>query len=236
MSLYGSLIGTHPDLKIWHPDWLSVKDLHPALRRELAKLSGRVLDVGCGTKPYASWMTQASEVIGVDVNPNSAADVIITPETPWPFEDGSFDAVFSSQAFEHVRDIDHVNAEVFRVLKPGGLFVLSIPFYHNEHGVPEDYRRWTRYGLAEDYRSHYEIVEVQTLGGVGSVLGVVQLNWVGLSFERLPGHRKLGHVLWPLWALLCGLLGLQGVVFDALDKTGAFYTNAILIARKSIAS
>lgn len=177
-------------------------------------------------------MTSASDVIGVDVSPASAADVIIQPETAWPFEDASFDAVFSSQAYEHIRDIGHVNSEVLRVLKPGGLFILSVPFYHNEHGVPEDYRRWTRYGLAEDYRRDYDVEEVVVLGGVGSVLGVVQINWFALAFERIPGQRKLAHVLWPFWALLCGLLGIQGVIFDALDKTGAFYTNAILIARK----
>lgn len=232
MSLYGKLIGTHPDLTIWHPDWLSVKDLHPALRRHLSTLTGRVLDVGCGQKPYTPWMTSAQEVIGVDVSPTTAADVIITPDQTWPFEDGSFDAVFSSQAYEHIRDIEHVNSEVLRVLKSGGLFVLSVPFYHNEHGVPEDYRRWTRYGLARDFERDYEVLGVEALGGVGSVLGVAQINWLSLSFRRLSGHRRIGQVTWPLWAAYCGFHAATASLFDRFDRTGAFYTNLILIARK----
>jgi SAM-dependent methyltransferase len=44
-----------------------------------------------------------------------------------PFEDNSFDYVVNNQVFEHVEDIDHVLAEIYRVLKPGGLVLSLFP-------------------------------------------------------------------------------------------------------------
>ncbi|MDG4903592.1 MAG: methyltransferase domain-containing protein [Mesorhizobium sp.] len=47
------------------------------------------------------------------------------PPGPLPFTDASFDVVFSKDALLHVRDKDALFAEIFRVLKPGGVFAAS---------------------------------------------------------------------------------------------------------------
>ena len=53
----------------------------------------------------------------------------------FPFDDGSFDAVFSWSAFEHVRDVQPVLKEMKRVLAPGGaVFVQVYPWYHSRLG------------------------------------------------------------------------------------------------------
>ncbi len=48
-----------------------------------------------------------------------------------PYEDDFFDCVLSSDVFEHVRLDDNAFHEVFRVLKPGGMFVLQAPYGHS---------------------------------------------------------------------------------------------------------
>jgi len=49
------------------------------------------------------------------------------------FDDASFDVVLTSDVMEHVRDCDAAHAEIFRILKPGGVYVFNVPY--DEHAV-----------------------------------------------------------------------------------------------------
>ena len=53
------------------------------------------------------------------------ADFVQAPPGPLPFADGAFDVVFSKDALLHVPDKDALFREIFRVLKPGGVFAAS---------------------------------------------------------------------------------------------------------------
>jgi SAM-dependent methyltransferase len=100
----------------------------------------RVLDVACG-EGYGSALLarHASRVVGADISPDAIghararyADV---PNVEFaaadcaalPFADASFDAVVSFETIEHIRAQEDFLDEVRRVLRPGGLFVLSSP-------------------------------------------------------------------------------------------------------------
>jgi len=98
-----------------------------------------VLDFGCGWGGETLWLAaQVRSVVGVDIDraairqANHAAAAghanncrfIQAPTGGLPFADRSFDAVFSTNTFEHVMDLDTVFRELFRVLRPGGV-VLS---------------------------------------------------------------------------------------------------------------
>src|SRR2546430_14789614 len=73
--VYGSLCGTHPQIRRWHFQWLATKDLYRELRQILPELNGRLLDVGCGDKPYLKWASKARDYVGLDVTSESAADI-----------------------------------------------------------------------------------------------------------------------------------------------------------------
>lgn len=126
---------------------------HPPYRAKIQSFaeqcSGRVLDLGCGSKPYREWFDiNDGEYIGVDISSND--DVNATADAlQLPFKSGSFDYVMSNQVLEHVPDPFQFFEEVARVLKPGGgaLITTNQSFYL--HGVPNDYFRYTRYGLSE---------------------------------------------------------------------------------------
>ena len=55
----------------------------------------------------------------------SVLDFVQAPPGPLPFADAAFDVVFSKDALLHVPDKDALFAEIFRVLKPGGVFAAS---------------------------------------------------------------------------------------------------------------
>ena len=99
----------------------------------------RVLDVGCGTG-YGSAMvaSRVHEVVGIDTSEEAVAwarakheldnlEFMTMPATRLSFPDASFDAAYSIQVIEHMKDVELHLSEMVRVLKPGGRFVVATP-------------------------------------------------------------------------------------------------------------
>lgn len=115
---------------------------HTRLISTLRRLSAgsRVLDLGCGH----GWFTNAMavrgyEACGVDMS-RSAIDAArqrypgirfetLGPQGQIPAESETFDAVWSSEVIEHVFDVHAHLAEINRVLKTGGLYILTTPYH-----------------------------------------------------------------------------------------------------------
>ena len=95
----------------------------------------RVLDLGCRSGALAEAYLEGNEVIGIDVDREELAEAerrgVTTMwadvDEPLPFDDASFDAVVAGELLEHVRFPDRLLEEVRRVLRPGGVFVGSVP-------------------------------------------------------------------------------------------------------------
>jgi SAM-dependent methyltransferase len=234
--IYDSIIGWvcgRPRLYPWHFQWLAVSALYEDLRRVLPTLRGLVLDVGCGDKPYAQWLTSAQEHVGLDVYAGPEVDVVVDGQGAWPLAAESFDAVLCTQVLEHVTDLDHVLGEVRRVLRSNGLLIVSAPFAYNEHGAPHDYRRFSVRGLEQLFRRDYEILETRTEGGIASTCFVLAFNWLDAATDLSRPTRILKAISLPLWVPVCAMLNLVGWLLDKLDYTGAFYGNCFLVARKT---
>jgi SAM-dependent methyltransferase len=134
--VYEGICGRIPNERPWHFQWLTRRLLRRALKPVLAKLSGRVIDVGCGSKPYRLYFGAVSEYIGLDIFPGPQVDVHVQPGMPWPLEDNRFDVVLCTEVLEHVQDLGQMLGELFRVLAPGGILVVTTPFIYNVHGAP----------------------------------------------------------------------------------------------------
>jgi SAM-dependent methyltransferase len=112
-------------------------EIVPLVVDELAA-SRRILDLGCGEGQIARALRRAPgdrTVVGIDPSWNQLANGVVAGEgvgfcrgagEELPFADGSFDAVYCCLAIEHTTDADAVLAEVSRVLRPGGCFLLLI--------------------------------------------------------------------------------------------------------------
>jgi SAM-dependent methyltransferase len=97
-----------------------------------------VLDAGCGTGYGAAELSRASQVVGVDASTEavaharlnfSGAGVHFFPAVceALPFADGSFDLVVAFEVIEHLERWQDFLAEARRVLRPGGLLLVSTP-------------------------------------------------------------------------------------------------------------
>lgn len=130
---------------LWGRGWLS-----PGGPDELARLlegedlhGKHVLDIGCGAGGIDCLLVSeygAAKVTGIDVEApvletararaeevglSDRIDLVKVEPGPFPFADESFDVVFSKDSIVHIPDKHGLAREVFRVLKPGGVFVAS---------------------------------------------------------------------------------------------------------------
>jgi len=97
----------------------------------------RILDFGCHDGAFGAELRKHRRIdyIGVDRNRDAirrAADGIVIKESvhPLPFADGEFDAVTMFEVLELIAHQDRTLREVHRVLKPGGLLLVSVPRRH----------------------------------------------------------------------------------------------------------
>jgi 2-polyprenyl-3-methyl-5-hydroxy-6-metoxy-1,4-benzoquinol methylase len=165
----------------------------------VARMSGhaghrvRALDVGCGEGHFSAALAREGvEGVAVDVaaEPLRRAlarapglDVrLVEPEGELPFEDGSFDLVWAGEVIEHVADTSRWLSELRRVLRSGGVLLVSTPDYgplsrlwfalsqsaFEERFDPrsDHLRFYTRRALADLYADFgFEDVEVVAVGG-----------------------------------------------------------------------
>ena len=104
-------------------------------RRHVGGPGRRVLDLGCRDGSLSRAYADGNEIVGVDADREAlAAAGKLGIETHWAdldeplaFDDASFDVVVAGELLEHLRDPHRIVDDARRVLRPGGVFVASVP-------------------------------------------------------------------------------------------------------------
>ena len=128
-----------------------VRGPHVAFLRSEAReiLPGSsVLDVGAGIAPFRELFAH-TRYVTCDWEQSSYDEQvdIRAPATAIPVDDGSFDAIVCTEVLEHVPEPKVVLAELHRILRSGGLLLMTVPFVWFLHEEPYDYYRYTPHGL-----------------------------------------------------------------------------------------
>lgn len=227
------IIGVHPKTRIFHPQYLVNENLRAAIEKiffiERSKKSDeQILDVGCGLKPY-SYLSNEQNWYGIDIYAGPKVDLVINGTDKWDLKDNSFDAVLCTEVLEHAIDPDLVLDEIWRVLKPNGVAMITCPFIYGVHGEPNDFRRYTYFGLLK-MADKFEVLDYGMLGGVGSSLAINFNNWISASLAK---NIWINLALSPISWLIFSLVNFVAKGFDFIDKTNAFGTNSWISIRKS---
>ncbi len=207
-----------------------------SIQRLAPRLQGRMMDFGCGRKPYQS-LFQVDEYIGVDYdNPghphdNEAIDVYYDGRT-LPFPDKDFDSIFSSEVFEHVFNLPQILPELARVLKPGGLMLLTCPFAFCEHEQPNDYARYTSFAMRHMLeQAGFEMVEQLKTGN--SIEAIYQLRLVYIHQHITPIVRKIPVVRSVFRLFTYTIMNLAALGLSRLLPAGKdLYLNNVILCRK----
>ncbi len=128
---------------------------------------GRVLDIGSKDSPYKD-VIQFDEFVRLDMSPESHPDICCDVHNI-KAEDQSFEAVIATELLEHCYDPQRVVSEIYRVLKDGGVCLLSTRFMYRYHPDPKDYYRFTRDSL-EMLFNRFKSVEIYEHGNKIQVL------------------------------------------------------------------
>jgi SAM-dependent methyltransferase len=149
-----------------------------------APSSARVLDVGCGGKPYQPFFAHVAAYVGVDVD-NPHADLEGTAEE-LPVPDASFDVVLCTQVLEHAADPAKTVRELARATKPGGRVLASTHGVQVYHPNPVDLWRWTHAGLERLFADNGEwrSLTVRPGSGTAACVGMVVAIYVDLAARR----------------------------------------------------
>ncbi len=153
--------------------------VEPQIPRVLADLGpdARIVDLGAGGRKVSP-RTVCVDFLALH-NTDLVADV-----QRLPLRDDSVDAVIATGLFEHVEDVNALIAEIHRVVRPGGMAHIEMPFLQQYHDDPIDCRRMTVPGLAmEMERAGFETVRNGVHIGPTVTLTTLWTYYVALLFE-----------------------------------------------------
>ena len=230
----------HPEFtpSLFHPYYFIRHGLKDHIFKYAGHMKGKMMDFGCGSKPYRSFFS-VNEYIGVDYeneghpHHNEQIDVFYDGKS-LPFADEEFESVLCSEVFEHVFNLDDILKEINRVMKPGGKMIVTCPFVWNEHEVPYDYARYTRFALKSLLEKNgFEIIEYSKAGNF--ITAVTQLITL-YFFNAFKGiWRKFFLFRWIYKILFFLLPNIMGRILQKiLPLNQTLYLNNVLVARKMV--
>lgn len=198
-------------------------------------MRGRLLDFGCGSKPYKP-LFNVDEYIGTDIevsghdHTNEDIDVYYDGKT-LPFAAESFDGIFSSEVFEHLFNLPDILDELNRVLKPGGHMLITLPFVWDEHEIPYDYARYTSFGITHLLGEHgFSVVASQKT--TNYVATIFQM-WGAYVYQHIfPKNKIIRIALTPLFITPITVFGLA--LSTILPRNMNFFHNNVLVVQKPV--
>lgn len=184
----------------------------------------RTLDLGAGQSPYQSLFPNRialDRVFSHGLHVQGDAAML-------PFRDETFDCVLCTELLEHVMEPKMAVQEMWRILKPGGMVILTTRFCYPIHMAPHDFWRFTRHGLIYLFRG-WEIKAVEedttAFGAVGTLLQEDMCGEDGWLWEPF---RFFWRVIWRCYRLWTRARAARGV----LRPSGVAPAGYLLVARK----
>lgn len=195
-------------LKIRNLDRFYIRQsIFRVLENSLSNLNGDLLDIGCGKMPYKDYILKHSDVntyIGLDIENALEYDKAIKPDFIWngldmPFNDESFNCAIGTEVLEHCPEPENVLKEVYRVLKPEGIFFFTVPFLWNLHEVPHDEYRFTPFSLERHLKnSGFTDISIKATGGWHAAMAQMLGLWVRRSPLQSRKRYILSKLLMPI--------------------------------------
>jgi len=241
--------------------WIDLPLSHvlKSLRRIAPRARGRLLDVGCGDKPYASIFAPfVSSYLGVEkresfemthtASSGHARPDILYDGWTLPFDDASFETLLCVQVLEHTPDPQRLVSEMARVMTSDGLMILTAPFSFRVHEAPHDYFRYSPYGLRElCKKAGLEVFELEVQGMLWSLLAHKLNTFLTMRVARFGAVAQkigvLGHEpdvverprYWtlPIVAPAIAAIATSGRLLDKLVPDDSETLGYVVLARKA---
>lgn len=208
----GKLIASRDPIEVAYGDRLIadlVAGLYDANLKEY--VNGRLIDLGCGRVPfYEAYRPFADEVVCVDwgntMHKTNHLDYECDLNQKLPFGDSEFDTILLSDVLEHIADPMQLWQEMSRILSPGGLLLLNVPFFFRLHEEPFDFYRYTEFALTRFAKlNSFEVVLLQPIGGTPEIFA--DLLGKHARFVPIIGPKLVSGIHWFTRLLLSTSIG-----------------------------
>ncbi|MBP8974764.1 MAG: class I SAM-dependent methyltransferase [Anaerolineae bacterium] len=136
------------------------------LRQHAADVTGDVIAIGAGSdsdkegRHYRDYFSAAASYTTTDLTTERGAQLVVDARHMPEIADGAYHAVVCGSVLEHVDDYRAALSEMTRILKPGGVLILGLPFRQALHLEPHDYWRFTEHGIRYLLKEDYDILRL----------------------------------------------------------------------------
>ena len=224
----------HNNRKQWN--WLVYQNSDLFLNKYSPYYKGKLYDLGCGIRSYEDFFLQFVEnYIGIDWGVSvhdTKADILADLNQPLPIDSAVADTVVCLSVLEHLSEPQTLLNEAYRIMKPGAVMILQVPWQWRLHEEPYDFFRYTPYGLKHLFgKAGFETIEVEAMSGFFSTL-CLKFNYFTLGLITGPriirGFKKAFFL--PLW-----YIGQKvAPTLDKLDKYWASETQGYYVIAKKM--
>ena len=203
----------------------------------------KCVDIGSGTAPLKNVIKRSLKVeryYSIDIAPSDVTNVI-SDACALPFADNSIDMILSSEVLQHIENHKSALEEMARILRPGGLIIVTFPFNFGECDF-RDFRRWTLFGMSSELeQAGCSVNKADSRGG--ALLATVAC-WSSAIFNLIPGSRKswraersmmsyIHELVLQFLKLPFLVLGWIAVPLDKILPPLGFYVGGVVFATKS---
>lgn len=162
---------------------LQVASVYRSIRSLAQDFKGTILDVGCGASPYKFLFdANKAKYVGIDIVEADQFDyrnseVISFNGKDIPFADNTYDGVMCTEVLEHVHEYQALVDEIHRVMKPGSVLMLTVPWSARYHYIPFDFFRYTPSTLKLIFKDFKDVRIIGRGTDVTSIIAKVLVIW-----------------------------------------------------------
>ena len=229
--------------RLFYPNFALVRAALRDIRKSIPiDRVSTILDVGAGACPYRELIARVWNIdryLAVDLDPTDTTEVVADARR-LPVASNSVDMVVSFDVIQHIPFADVAVSEMYRILKPGGILIISFPFMYSECDF-RDFYRWTIDGMTlELERRNFSVLWSRRRGGTMYMLGSMLL-WGAQhllpgardGWRTRPGIRAYARAaLSYLFALPVIPIAWIGLLIDRAFPSRDVYMGAVMAAQK----
>ncbi len=207
------------------------------------KFEGRIIDVGCGEKPYKNLFKNSSKYECIDFRHYSKNKTFNSEKPDFyfknnylvdyklPFKNESYENSFSFEVLEHHLLPNVFINEMIRVTKKGGFMLITVPFLGGLHEEPNDFQRYTKYGLIEliTKGKKCKIMEVNSYGSLFSVIS----NLLNEYLSNFANKNKTFYMISIIIYLPFLIFQYITIFLDKILKSDQIVRGYVVLARKN---
>jgi ubiquinone/menaquinone biosynthesis C-methylase UbiE len=166
-------------------------------------MQGKVVDIGCGQSPYKHLLdSQKTQYYGLDIEEAARkfdyenSKIIHFDGKNFPLSDNSMDGFICTEVLEHTQEPEKLIAEIYRVLKIGGIGIVTVPWSARYHYIPYDYYRFTPSTITILFQNFSSLKFVPR----GTDITTIVSKIIVVYFRNLKPQKQL--LLWLLKIIL----------------------------------